>query len=114
MKNTKPYYSLFVYCPESQEWFDEFGSYFLQEVKTEIEWSHFDKPKRFVKIGCLIMCKNKIEIDVRRGYSYKTVLYSCGSTGVDGDLILCPNCSPNYAAIRARSDEYEDRYYVDY
>jgi hypothetical protein len=60
------------------------------------------------------MCKNKIEIDVRRGYSYKTVLYSCGSTGVDGDLILCPNCAPNYAAIRTRSDEYEDRYYVDY
>jgi hypothetical protein len=52
MKNTKPYYSLFVYCPESQEWFDEFGSYFLQEIKTEIEWSHYDKPKRFVKIGC--------------------------------------------------------------
>jgi hypothetical protein len=60
------------------------------------------------------MCKNKIELDVRRGYSYKTVLYSCGSTDVDGDLILCPNCAPNYAAIRARSDEYEDRYYIDY
>jgi hypothetical protein len=48
----EPYYTLFVYCPDSQEWFDEFGSYFLQEIKTEIEWSHFDKPKRFVKIGC--------------------------------------------------------------
>ena len=52
MKNTKPYYTLFVYCPDSQEWFDEFGSYFLQEIKTEIEWAHYDKPKRFVKIGC--------------------------------------------------------------
>jgi hypothetical protein len=24
----------------------------LQEIKTEIEWAHYDKPKRFVKIGC--------------------------------------------------------------
>jgi hypothetical protein len=72
-------------------------------------------PLRYLaKAWGLNMCKNKIEIDVRRGYSYKTVFYSCGSTDVDGDLILCPNCAPNYAAIRARSDEYEDRYYVDY
>jgi hypothetical protein len=62
MKTTKPYYTLFVYCPDSQGWFDEFGSYFLQEVKTEIEWSHFDKPKRFVKIGCHVDTASAMKI----------------------------------------------------
>jgi hypothetical protein len=60
------------------------------------------------------MCNNKVEMDIQRGYSYRTVTYKCGNTKPRGELILCPKCEPLYYSILANSDEPEDRRYTDY
>jgi hypothetical protein len=47
---TKPYYILFVYNKDTQTWFDEFGDYTKASLKTEIEYSHYDTKKKYIKI----------------------------------------------------------------
>jgi len=47
---TKPYYILFVYDTETKTWFDEFGDYTKASLKTEIEFSHYDTKKKYIKI----------------------------------------------------------------
>ena len=52
---TKPialhtYFTLFKFDPELGRWFDEFGSFSLEEVKEEIEWAHYGTKKKHLKI----------------------------------------------------------------
>jgi hypothetical protein len=59
------------------------------------------------------MCNNKVEMDIQRGYSYRTLHINAGTLD-HGELILCPKCEPLYYSILANSDEPEDRRYTDY
>ncbi len=47
---TKPYYILFVYNNDTQTWIDEFGDYTKASLKTEIEYSHYNTKKKYIKI----------------------------------------------------------------
>ena len=38
------------------------------------------------------MCDNKIEIPVPTRFDYRMIEYRCGSTYVDGSMILCADC----------------------
>jgi hypothetical protein len=42
------------------------------------------------------MCENKVSVYVPRGYGYKEVKMSCGSTGPHGELLLCDSCEKKY------------------
>ena len=50
------------------------------------------------------MCDNKIEIAVPSGWDYRTVEYRCGSTSIDGGMILCPACEPQRKHRQAIAD----------
>ena len=38
------------------------------------------------------MCKNKVSQYVPRGYDYKEILSRCGSTGINGEQLICEEC----------------------
>jgi len=38
------------------------------------------------------MCNNRVEYTIPKGYSYATLDYKCGSTGTDGEAVLCREC----------------------
>ena len=57
---TKPYYILFVYNNDTQTWIDEFGDYTKASLKTEIEFSHYDTKKKYIKIVKTTDDKNAI------------------------------------------------------
>ena len=57
---TKPYYILFVYNNDTQTWIDEFGDYTKASLKTEIEYSHYDTKKKYIKIVKTTDDKNAI------------------------------------------------------
>ena len=40
------------------------------------------------------MCDNKIELPVPTRFDYRMIEYRCGSTYIDGSMILCPACEP--------------------
>lgn len=48
----KPYFTLCVWYEESQDWFDEFGDYDLQDVKEELvgAWEGSGIPRNWFKI----------------------------------------------------------------
>ena len=50
------------------------------------------------------MCTNRVEVSVPRGWDYKTVMYRCGNTGIDGDMILCSKCEPDRKGRQADID----------
>jgi len=54
------------------------------------------------------MCNNKIEIAVPSGWDYRTVEYPCGSTSIDGGMILCPACEPQRKHRQAIADADND------
>jgi hypothetical protein len=37
-------------------------------------------------------CGKSIEVDIPKGFSYKTITVKCGSTGIDGYPNLCEEC----------------------
>lgn len=44
-------------------------------------------------------CKNKVAQHIPRGYGVKTVYSPCGSTGINGELLLCDDCIAEYEKI---------------
>jgi hypothetical protein len=47
---TKPYYVLFVYDTDLNLWIDEHSDYTKKDLLTEIEFSHYDRKKKHIKI----------------------------------------------------------------
>ena len=37
-------------------------------------------------------CGKSIEYTIPKGYSYKTIEYKCGNTGIDGYPVFCDKC----------------------
>ena len=50
------------------------------------------------------MCTNRIEVSVPKGWDYKDVMYPCGSTGPEGEMILCPQCEPDRKRRQTNAD----------
>jgi len=44
-------------------------------------------------------CTNKVTQYIPKGYSYKEIQSPCGSTGIDGDRLLCDPCQNNRAKM---------------
>lgn len=44
------------------------------------------------------MCDNRVEYPVLKPNGYKILDYKCGSTGVDGEAVLCSECEAKIAA----------------
>lgn len=38
-------------------------------------------------------CKNRVSYFVPRGWGYKELDYECGTTGIDGEAVLCDECN---------------------
>ena len=47
--NTR-YFTLFKFEPDLGRWFDEFGSFDLDEVRGEVEFAHYDAPRKNLRI----------------------------------------------------------------
>lgn len=47
---SSPYFTLFRFDPEHSRWFDEFGAFDLEEVRGEVEFSHYDTPRKHLRI----------------------------------------------------------------
>lgn len=50
------------------------------------------------------MCTNEVEVTVPRGWDHRVVLYPCGSTGPEGEMILCEQCEPQRENRQANAD----------
>ena len=50
------------------------------------------------------MCSNRVEVSVPKGRDYKDVMYPCGSTGPEGEMILCQLCEPQREHRQANAD----------
>jgi hypothetical protein len=45
------------------------------------------------------MCENTVTYHVPKGYDYKEVFGKCGSTGYDGNRLICQGCSEDPAKL---------------
>ena len=45
-------------------------------------------------------CENKVSYYVPKGYDYREVLVTCGSTDPHGSRAVCDECSSNFAKMR--------------
>lgn len=43
------------------------------------------------------MCDAKVPYIVPKGWDYKTLYYKCGTTGIDGEAVLCAGCENKIA-----------------
>lgn len=43
-------------------------------------------------------CENRVEYYVPKGYDYKALDYKCGSTGIDGQPVMCKICQDKIAS----------------
>lgn len=50
------------------------------------------------------MCNATVEYTVPTKYSYKTLLYKCGSTGIDGYPVFCSRCETANAGRDFRAE----------
>jgi len=65
----------------------------------------------------MTMCDNRVEYTVPKGYDYVTLSYKCGNTGIDGEAVLCRECSkkvdsgamarPGYCIHGTRLTDYD-------
>lgn len=64
------YYTLFKFDPDFSRWFDEFGSFDLEEVKGEVEFAHYDAPRKNLRI-----------VRHRYGQGTSLIAHELGETG---------------------------------
>ena len=53
------------------------------------------------------MCGKKIEVYVPKGYDYKAIMVSCGSTSPSGNPYLCEQCEKIHAGRDWRREAEE-------
>ena len=51
-------------------------------------------------------CNNKVSQFIPRGYDYKEVEYTCGSTGIYGDAVMCHDCEDKIEAGKMNRPGY--------
>ena len=52
------------------------------------------------------MCDNRVEYTVPKGWDYVTLDYRCGSTGIDGEAVLCDKCEAKVSQGRMARPGY--------
>lgn len=61
-------------------------------------------------------CGKEIDYSVPTKYSYKTIKYKCGSTGIDGFPVFCGECAEKHknvdwrAEAEANGENFDDEY----
>lgn len=51
-------------------------------------------------------CKNRVDYYVPKGYDYKKLDYKCGTTGIDGEAVMCRECLDKIASRKMAKPGY--------
>lgn len=51
-------------------------------------------------------CENRVAYTVPKEWDYVTLDYKCGSTGIDGEAVLCESCADKVAKGRMAKPGY--------